>query len=116
MALAGGASVLLGRGGELNVSRFSGILVGVALVLAWLALIFVFPPSRQDFPLGDDFAFSQSAIRLARGEGIHYGEHASMPLLGQWLWAMPFLWLGSGWPHSALRLSTAVLSGFGLLA
>jgi hypothetical protein len=90
--------------------------VGVALAAAWAALIFLFPPSRQDFPLGDDFAFAQGAIRLARGEGVHYGEHASMPLLGQWLWATPFLWLGSAWPHFALRMSTVVLSGFGLWA
>jgi hypothetical protein len=90
--------------------------VGGALVAGWAALIYVFPPSRQDFPLGDDFAFSESAIRLTRGEGIHYGEHASMPLLGQWLWAAPFLWLGSGCPHFALRMSTVLLSGLGLWA
>jgi hypothetical protein len=90
--------------------------MGVAVVAAWAALIYVFPPTRQDFPLGDDFAFAHSAIRLMRGEGVHYGEHASMPLLGQWLWAAPFLWLGSTWPHFALRMSTVVLSGFGLWA
>jgi hypothetical protein len=79
-------------------------------------LISLFPPWRQDFPLGDDYAFAQGAIRLAHGEGIHYGEHASMPLLGQWLWAAPFLWVGSAWPHFALRMSTVLLSGFGLWA
>jgi hypothetical protein len=73
-------------------------------------------PGSQDFPLGDDFAFAQGAIRFARGEGVHYGYHASMPLLGQWLWASPFLWLGSASPHVALRISTVLLSGLGLCA
>jgi 4-amino-4-deoxy-L-arabinose transferase-like glycosyltransferase len=73
-------------------------------------------PGPQDFPLGDDFAFAQGAIRFARGEGVHYGYHASIPLLGQWLWAAPFLWLGSESPHVALRISTILLSGLGLCA
>jgi hypothetical protein len=93
----------------------AGLGIALALVLAW-ALLICSIPGAQDFPLGDDFAFTQGAIRFAGGEGVHYGHHASMPLIGQWLWAMPFLWVGSEWPHIALRLSTILLSGIGLYA
>jgi hypothetical protein len=92
-----------------------GLGVAIASVLAWTLVIWSIPGS-QDFPLGDDFAFTQGAIRFARGEGIHYGSHASIPLLGQWLWAVPFLSVGSEWPHVALRISTILLGGLGLCA
>jgi hypothetical protein len=80
-----------------------------AWILVWIAV----PASKQQFPLDDDWAFSRGVLRFARGEGIHYQGWASIPLLGQWIWAMPWIRL---WPddQSALRLSTIVLSGFGL--
>jgi 4-amino-4-deoxy-L-arabinose transferase-like glycosyltransferase len=117
----------MARGGDreprkaVNRSRLSlpasraALVVAVALVLAWM-LVMGSIPGSQDFPLGDDYAFAQGAIRFARGEGVHYGYHASIPLLGQWLWATPFLWVGSEWPHVALRISTVLLGGLGLCA
>ena len=96
-------------------ASWSALGVALAVALAWTMVIWSIPGS-QNFPLGDDFAFTQGAIRFARGEGIHYGYHASMPLLGQWLWAVPFLWAGPESPHVALRLSTILLGGLGLCA
>jgi hypothetical protein len=83
--------------------------------LAWGLLFLSLPPAQQNFPLNDDWAFGRGAFQLARGEGIHYGRWASMPLLGQWLWACPFLWL-LGESHFALRVSTLALSWLGLWA
>lgn len=80
-----------------------------------MVLFAVFPPAAQDFPLNDDWAFGRSALLFARGEGIHYLNWASMPQLGQWLWACPFLWL-LGASFFALRLSTIVMSWLGLWA
>jgi hypothetical protein len=82
---------------------------------AWILIWIAVPPSKQQFPLDDDWAFARGAFRFAGGEGIHYQSWASIPLLGQWIWATPWLLL---WPnsHAALRLSTIVLSGFGLIA
>lgn len=83
--------------------------------LAWLVLFACFPPQQQDFPLNDDWAFGRGALRFAHGEGIHYGKWASMPQLGQWLWACPFVWL-LGPSFFALRVSTIALSWLGLWA
>jgi 4-amino-4-deoxy-L-arabinose transferase-like glycosyltransferase len=83
--------------------------------LTWGLLFACFPPEHQDFPLNDDWAFGRGAILFAGGEGIHYGKWASMPQLGQWLWACPFVWL-LGPSFFTLRLSTIVLSWFGLWA
>src|ERR1700732_2964926 len=88
------------------------LLVSIA---SWAILFFVLPPESQNFPLGDDWAFCRGAMEFARGHGIHYSQWASMPQLGQWLWACPFLWL-MGESFVALRLSTIVLSLLGLAA
>jgi hypothetical protein len=88
--------------------------VGASL-LAWAVLFAVFSPADQNLPLNDDWAFARSAFAFARGEGIHYGGWASMPQLGQWVWACPYLWL-LGESHFALRVSTIVLSWLGLWA
>jgi 4-amino-4-deoxy-L-arabinose transferase-like glycosyltransferase len=87
----------------------------LASALAWGLLFAALPPPRQDFPLNDDWAFARGAFAFARGEGIHYGGWASMPQLGQWLEACPFVWL-LGESHVALRLATVALSWLGLLA
>jgi hypothetical protein len=92
----------------------------MALVLAgsaaaWVILFALLPPTQQDFPLGDDWAFSQGAWSFAATGEIHYRNWASIPQLGQWLWAWPFLRL-FGESHVALRISTIVLSWFGLWA
>ncbi len=85
----------------------------IVSALAWLVIIIVIPPGRQDFPLGDDWAFAHGAIWFAHGEGIHYSKWASMPQLGQWLWSWPFLMV-IGPSHFALRISVIVLSWLGL--
>jgi hypothetical protein len=84
-------------------------------VLAWAVLCIALPPDHQNFPLNDDWAFARGAWDFAAGKGIHYGGWASMPQLGQWLWAAPFLWV-LGQSHFALRMATVVLSWMGLWA
>jgi hypothetical protein len=81
----------------------------------WAVLFAALPPSCQDFPLNDDWAYSKGAFAFATGEGIHYYRQGSMPLLGQWLWAYPFVKL-LGESHAALRLSTILLGCLGLAA
>jgi hypothetical protein len=83
--------------------------------LAWVVLFSCFSAAQQDFPLNDDWAFGRGAMEFAAGEGIHYGNWASMPQLGQWLWACPFLWV-LGRSFLALRVSTILLSWLGLWA
>src|SRR6516164_2105385 len=86
------------------------ILVSAA---AWLILMVALPPLEQNFPLVDDWAFSRSAFLFASGKGIHYLNWSSIPEIGQWLWTCPFIWI-LGPSHFALRISTIVLSWFGL--
>src|SRR6516225_4131123 len=85
----------------------------LASAAAWVVLFTAVPFNRQDFPLNDDWAFGRGALLFAHGEGVHYGGWASMPQLGQWLWACPFVWL-LGSSHVALRISTIALSWLGL--
>lgn len=82
-------------------------------VVAWLVIFAALPPSAQNFPLGDDWAFSHGAFLFAQGQGIHYSNWAGMPQLGQWLWAVPFLKL-FGMSHFVLRVSTIVVSLIGI--
>jgi 4-amino-4-deoxy-L-arabinose transferase-like glycosyltransferase len=91
------------------------VLVALASALAWGVLCVAFAPVQQNFPLNDDWAFGQGAMLFARGQGIHYFGWASMPQLGQWLWACPFLWV-LGESYFALRVSTVMLSWVGLAA
>lgn len=90
-------------------------LVLSASALAWGILLLSVPPAQQNFPLSDDWAFGRGAFLFAGGHGIHYSNWASMPQLGQWLWACPFIWL-LGASFFSLRLSTIVLSWLGLWA
>ena len=85
----------------------------LASAAAWGILMVFIPPARQDFPLGDDWAFAHGAFWFAHGEGIHYSKWAGMPQLGQWLFSWPFI-LVVGPSHVALRLSTIVLSWLGI--
>jgi len=87
----------------------------VASAAAWTVLLAAIPPNKQEFPLGDDWAFTRGAIWFAQGEGIHYSKWASMPQLGQWLWSWPFLHIFP-WPQFALRISVVILSWLGLAA
>src|SRR5436190_22723182 len=100
--------------------RQAPVVLPIAVVLAlavlpWLLICASVPWRQQDFPLIDDWAFARGAYSFAHGEGIHYQHWASLPLLGQWLWAVPFLWVG-GESHLTLRASTIVLSLLGLVA
>jgi 4-amino-4-deoxy-L-arabinose transferase-like glycosyltransferase len=91
------------------------LFVLLASAAAWAVIFISVPPGRQDFSLMDDWAFGRGALLLASGQGLHYSNWASMPQLGQWLWACPFIWL-LGPTHVALRLSTIVLGWIGLWA
>jgi hypothetical protein len=87
-----------------------------ASLLAWIIIFWAVRPSQQDFPLGDDWAFSHSFQDVADGKGINYRQFAFMPQLGQWLWALPFYFCSPGLTHTTLRISTIALSCLGLLA
>lgn len=89
------------------------LIVLLASAATWALLFALVPPGAQDFPLIDDWAFARGAFQFARGEGIHYLHWASMPLVGQWLWAAPWVWAFGDDPV-ALRISTIVLSWLGL--
>jgi hypothetical protein len=115
MAFLMSASTTMSQGQVLAVKLSPVVLALLVSALAWGVLFVCFPPNQQDFPLNDDWAFARGALMFARGEGIHYSNWASMPQLGQWLWACPFLWL-LGPSFFALRLSTIVLSWLGLWA
>ncbi len=90
-----------------------GLIAGLGIL--WAILFFVVPFGEQNFPLNDDWAFARGAFTFARGEGLNYSHWSSMPQLGQWLWAWPFIEV-LGESHAALRLSTIVLSLLGMLA
>jgi hypothetical protein len=82
---------------------------------AWLIVFVAVPPAEQNFPLNDDWAFARGAMLFAQGQGIYYSHWATMPQLGQWVWAFPFLQV-LGESHVALRVSTLLLSWLGLVA
>jgi len=82
---------------------------------AWGIIFFAIPPASQDLPLLDDWAYSAGAFESASGGGVHLHRWAAMPLLGQWLWATPFI-RAFGQSHVVLRLSTILLSWLGLCA
>lgn len=106
----------MGSLSRVSVSSLSPfLLVLLASLLAWSILFVAVPPSQQNFPLIDDWAFGRGALLFAVGQGIHYGNWASMPQLGQWLWAYPFLRL-LGPSFFSLRVSTLFLSWLGLWA
>jgi len=107
---------------DIKATRESGLMGASPLILvllasasAWSLLFATVPPASQNFPLIDDWAFARGVRELARGQGIHYIHWASMPQLGQWAWALPFVWAFDKL-HVALRLSTIVLSWLGLAA
>jgi hypothetical protein len=100
--------------GEAAVS-FPLLIVLLVSAACWAVLFVALPPGRQDFPLNDDWAFGRGAFFFASGQGVRYWGWASMPQLGQWIWACPFIWT-VGESFVALRLSTILLSWLGLLA
>jgi 4-amino-4-deoxy-L-arabinose transferase-like glycosyltransferase len=111
--MSAGSLLATKKAGALTIPPLALALLGSAL--GWIALGVAFAPAVQDFPLNDDWAFARGAFLFARGQGIHYFDWASMPQLGQWLWASPFLWV-LGASHFALRCSTVILGWLGLTA
>lgn len=104
------------RGNDLVPLRWGPMVLSImGSVISWGVLFAALPPGDQDFPLGDDWAFSRGVFLFAKGQGIHYSQWASMPQLGQWFWALPFIW-GLGASHVALRCSTIALSWLGIVA
>jgi hypothetical protein len=104
----------------MRLARTRPALLGLAFALVvaglpWAVVLAAIPPARQDFPLIDDWAFWRGAVTFFRGEGIDYQSWASMPLLGQWVWTVPFLAV-LGPSHLAARAATVVLSWFALWA
>ena len=103
-----------------KIPRYFIVLIPLVVVLtvavgAWAILFVAIPPSRQEFPLIDDWSFTKLAIRMARGHGFKYDGWPSMPLLGQCLWAMPFIRL-LGDSFVVTRISTLLLTGISLVA
>jgi hypothetical protein len=86
-----------------------------AVAASWAVLFVAIPPRLQNFPMMDDWSFAHLAFRLARGGGIRYDGWPSMPVLGQCLWAVPFVW-AFGESYLAMRMSTVVLSALALIA
>jgi hypothetical protein len=104
----------------MNPARTRPVVLAALAVLTvtvapWVVILATIPAGEQNFPLIDDWAFHRGACAFCRGEGIDYQHWASMPLLGQWLWACPFLG-ALGESHVATRASTVVLSWLGLWA
>jgi 4-amino-4-deoxy-L-arabinose transferase-like glycosyltransferase len=83
--------------------------------VAWAVVFTTVPPDRQDFPFGDDWAFARGAFQFARDGTVDYHGWSSVPLLGQWLWAWPFI-RTLGEHHYALRASTIVLGWLAIAA
>lgn len=93
------------------------LLVIAVSAAAWAVIFVAIPAARQNFPLADDWAYARGFLLFAHGQGLHYLNWSPMPQLAQWLWALPFLWLGSpALPMVSLRISTIVISWFGLWA
>ncbi|MDR3632840.1 MAG: glycosyltransferase family 39 protein [Isosphaeraceae bacterium] len=99
----------------LSRERLFLLLLLAAPLGLWVLIFVAVPPTAQEFPLNDDWAYSKGLFAFARGEGIHYYRQPSMPLLGQWILAVPFVRL-VGESHVALRLVTIALSLVGVCA
>src|SRR5262249_42850597 len=92
----------------------AGLIAALGVVIAaWSAVLISLSGSRLNFPLWDDWAYAKGLLGLLRGEGVRYWGWASMPQLGQWLWAAPFAEI-FGLNFIGLRLSTIALGLCGL--
>ena len=100
--------------GRLAVSRWLPAAL-VALAAAWIILFLAIPPSRQNFPLIDDWSFTRLAFRYARGDGFQYDGWPSMPVIGQCIWAAPFIWV-FGESFFLMRITTLILMGLAMVA
>lgn len=97
----------------------------LALALPWAVVFWSLRQSDLNFPINDDWAFGKGAFGFAAGlkalfagakwQLIDYHGWSSMPLLGQWLWAFPFIEV-LGESFVTLRIATIVLSWLALAA
>ena len=104
----------------MSISRTKTILRSLAFFLVvavspWVVIDTAIPFSAQDFPLIDDWAFTHGAYAFFHNHELDYQNWGSLPLLGQWLWSLPFLAV-LGDSHLTTRVSTIVLSWLGLWA
>src|SRR5262249_33333906 len=104
-----GVTSAIGRLSSLVFWFAAPLLSGICWLVVWLSV------PNAEFPLADDGAFGHGAFDFAAGHGIHYYHWASMPLLGQWIWAWPFIKV-LGPSYFSLRLSVICLSWLGLIA
>src|SRR4051794_6926577 len=104
----------------MNLARTKAVLLPLAFVLTvvvspWVVIGTAIPFHEQNFPLIDDWAFTRGAYSFFHNHELDYQYWASVPLLGQWLWSVPFLAV-LGDSFQAARASTIVLSWLGLWA
>src|SRR5271166_5547623 len=73
-------------------------LMALCFVLPWVIIFTFVPAGVQNLPINDDWAFSKGLRDLLDGKGLLndkppdgaiYQGWSSMPLFGQWLWALP---------------------------
>src|SRR5438270_3664662 len=80
----------------------------------WLLMIAVVDP-RGAFPLNDDWSYQAMLGNLVSRHVLLPTDATSVPVVGQILWATPFVWL-TGSVLAGARLSTLVLGLVGSLA
>jgi len=84
------------------------------LICGWSVLVFAADPFGA-FPLNDDWSYSRAVRDLVLHGHLEFTAWTSMPLIAQVLWGALFC-LPFGFSFVALRLSTAVLGGVGVVA
>jgi 4-amino-4-deoxy-L-arabinose transferase-like glycosyltransferase len=86
---------------------------GIAILLCgWLLLVLVANPFGE-FPLNDDWSYSQAVKSLVDHGQLAFTDFTSMTLVAQVLWGAVFS-LPFGFSFLALRLSTVVLGAVGV--
>jgi 4-amino-4-deoxy-L-arabinose transferase-like glycosyltransferase len=84
------------------------------LLLVWISAAILVNPIGE-FPLNDDWAYASAVRTLVETGELHITGWAAANLIGQIAWGALFC-LPFGFSFTALRLSTLVLGGFGVLA
>jgi len=87
----------------------------LGLCVIWALACVVMGPVGE-FPLNDDWSYALAARSLSEDGKLVLSDFTSMPLITQLLWGYPFLLAGGGFSFTALRVSTLVLAGIGILA
>ncbi len=89
------------------------LLFPALLMMVWALQSFLIDP-RGEFPLNDDWMYSQSVLILFRDHRLHFFDWQAAFSLTQILWG----WLVScftGFSMTALRISVVALGGVGIL-